>query len=121
MKNIIIIIIAFIGISATAQQKKNSVATQEIISSTSANVSPEEMGEKNLADLSAFTTLNQDQKNVLLELFTTKARMKNDIGNNTEQLIILRQSITAKMEAAVSGDIMEKIKANKILFAKLIN
>ena len=122
MKKVIIVIVALIGVSVSAQQKKKIAAQQEKIIIATENLSPEEIGKQNISDLAAFTPLNQGQKNVLLELFTTKARMRKEIeGGSPERLTALGQNITGKMQSVIPADVMEKIKANKALFAKLIN
>ena len=122
MKNIILLLVACIGMSVNAQQKKTTAPAQQKNVDAIEMLSPEETGKKNLAELSAFTTLNQDQKNLLVELFTTKAKMRKDIDSNSpERLTVLGQSITSKMESILPSQTMDKIKANKTLYLKLIN
>ena len=123
MKNTFIAL--FISFSAIAfSQEKKSVAKAAAGSENIAvsQMSPEEIGKKNLTDLAAFTTLTTDQKGLLLELFTTKATLMADSSQfSEERKAVVAQSITYKMESVLSPDAMAKVRTNKTLFNSLVN
>lgn len=123
MKNIIAILVLSISTLGFAQAKKTmSPAPQTIEKVAVSNLSPSEIGKKNLADLAAFTPLTNNQKSLLLELFTTKAAMMADSSQfSEERKAVVAQSITYKMESVLSPETMTKIRANKTLFASLVN
>ena len=124
MKNLIIILSLFFTIGSFAQaEKKSSEKTKSALKSVQFTPNtPEESGLKNITDLEKFIPLNQETRAMLLELFTTKYRMFNEVGDMSfERKAIISESIESKLQSSIDEVTFKKIKANKALFATLIN
>jgi len=123
MKNLILALGLFFGLSGTAQIKKvvqsKPTAQNQVAAPTTANVVA---AQKNVTDLNAFTPLKPDMKAVLFELFTTKYKMLNNSESLSEEgKKIVAQTIEHKLEATLDDATYEKVKSNAKLFKSLVN
>lgn len=122
MKNLIIVASVFFAIGATAQTKKPVQAQQTVKTAIvePVKLSAEEAGKRDAANLAAYITVTPETLVRLERLFKTKHKMLAE-GLTEERKQIVAQNIEKKLESAISGQDLEKLKANTKLFQSLVN
>jgi hypothetical protein len=121
MKNLIVALSLLLGVTVSAQIKKQQAPKAVVSSIKSTASNPEEAGTKDIISLESFVALTAEKRAMLQELFTTKHRMYNDIGGQSiERDKMVAESIASKLESSLDSPTYDKIKRNKALFTKLV-
>lgn len=116
MKNILVTLVLFFALGATAQVKSTTVKE-----TPAQEVTAIEAAQKDFQALNAFVAIeNESTKENLVKLFETKHRGLKDIASlSEERKTVFAAYISGRLEMFLGAENFAKVKANTTLFSKL--